>query len=94
MGLFIGASILYLYDVSTYFILQIITKFKRRFGATDLWTIKEVKIEPYENENSKILIKIQQELAKLTEMLAKHDNKINTIEIKTTMDHNEEIRFH
>ena len=71
--------------------LQIIAKFKRRFGATDLWTIKEVKIEPYENENSKILIKIQEELAKLTDMLAKHDKKINTVEIKTTMDHNKEM---
>ena len=33
LGLFIGASILYLYDISTHFILQIITKFKSRFGA-------------------------------------------------------------
>lgn len=28
LGLFIGASVLYLYDISTHFILQIITKFK------------------------------------------------------------------
>ena len=73
MGLFIGASILYLYDVSTYFILQIITKFKRRFGA-DI-RIKAVKTEFNENENSKILIKIQEEIAKIADMLAKHDNK-------------------
>lgn len=73
MGLFIGASILYLYDVSTYFILKIITKFKRRFGA-DI-RIKEVKTEFNENENSKILIKIQEEIAKIADMLAKHDNK-------------------
>ena len=73
MGLFIGASILYLYDVSTYFILQIITKFKRRFGS-DI-RIKVVKIEFNENENSKILIKIQEEIAMLSDMLAKQDNK-------------------
>ena len=33
LGLFIGASILYLYEYSINFILQIITKFKSRFGA-------------------------------------------------------------
>ena len=61
------------YDVSTYFILQIITKFKRRFGS-DI-RIKVVKIEFNENENSKILIKIQEEIEKLADMLAKDENK-------------------
>ena len=37
--------------------------------------IKVVKTEFNENENSKILIKIQEEIAKLADMLAKHDNK-------------------
>ena len=73
LGMFIGGSILYLYDISTYFILQIITKFKRRFGS-DI-RIKVVKIEFNENENSKILIKIQEEIEKLADMLAKDENK-------------------
>ena len=34
MGLFIGASILYLYDISANFLLQIITKFKSRLGTS------------------------------------------------------------
>ena len=37
--------------------------------------IKVVKTEFNENENSKILIKIQEEIAKIADMLAKHDNK-------------------
>ena len=37
--------------------------------------IKVVKTEFNENENSKILIKIQEEIVKLADMLAKHDNK-------------------
>ena len=100
LGLFIGASTLYLYDISTYFILQIITKFKSRFGSTST-RIEELKTESdesqndemkmndktfqlrqnttpnrisfSENENVKLLINIQEELAKQGDMLAKHD---------------------
>ena len=102
LGLFIGASILYLYDVSTNFLLQIITKFKSRFGRieelkteydegqdeemkmndktfqlTQNTTSTPIRISYSENENSKILIKIQEELAKQADMLAKLENKFS-----------------
>ena len=115
LGLFIGASIVYVYDVSTYFILQIITKFKSRFGTgirieelkteSDEGQDEEMKMNNKtfpitqkttstssirtsysENENIKILINIQEELAKQADMLAKLDNKINTLENKRPMN--------
>ena len=105
MGLFIGASIVYVYDVSTYFILQIITKFKSRFGTgirieelkteSDEGQDEEMKMNNKtfpitqkttstssirtsysENENIKILINIQEELAKQGDVLANLGNML------------------
>ena len=105
LGLFIGASILYLYDISINFLRSIITKFKSRIGTstrieelkteydggqdkemktndktfqlTQNTTSTPIRISYSENENSKILIKIQEELAKQADMLAKLDNKFS-----------------
>ena len=105
LGLFIGASILYLYDISINFLRSIITKFKSRIGTstrieelkteydesqdkemktndktfqhTQNTTSTPIRMSYSENENSKILIKIQEELAKQADMLAKLDNKFS-----------------
>ena len=44
------------------------------------------RISYSENENSEILIKIQEELGKVADMVAKHDQKINTLENKRHLD--------
>ena len=45
LRLFIGASVLYLYDISTHFILQIITKFKSSRLRNNHILIEEFKTE-------------------------------------------------
>ena len=108
MGLFVGASILSLYEVSVKFFVRIISKsikFKSRVGTgkgiEELKTEQDMKTNdnilqltqnssstPYENENSKFIIKMQEELAKQAEMLTKLANKISTLENqKANMDH-------
>ena len=137
MGLFIGASILSLYEVSIYYLLRFITRIKSRFGSSlrieDLKTgyngegpdgvikindstfqlKKNITSKPSrfsysENENTKLLINIQEELAKQGdvlanlgnmlekqgEMLAKHDNDIKIImKTKNKRLKNEEIQL-
>ena len=114
MGLFIGASILYLYDISTNFFLKILAK----LGSRPPIRLNELKTEhhdvksqdaemtirdkefqlrqnmistPYrisysENQNYEILKKIQEELGKVADMVAKHDNKFNMLENKMHLD--------
>ena len=102
LGLFIGASILSLYEVSIYYLLRFITRIKSRFGSSsrieDLKTgyngegpdgvikindstfqlkknitSKPSRVSNSENENTKLLINIQEELARQGDVLAKHD---------------------
>ena len=54
----------------------------KTFQLTQNTTSKPNRISYSENENSKIPIKIQEEFAKLADMLAKMDNKINALENK------------
>ena len=54
MGLFIGASILYLYELSINFLQKIITKFKSRFGSSTM--IEEMKSEYDEGQAEEMKI--------------------------------------
>ena len=105
LGLFIGASILSLYEVSINFLLKLITRFKSRFSNSsrieDLKTEydgegqdgeinindttfqlkKNITSKPSrfsysENENTKLLINIQEELAKQGDVLANLGNML------------------
>ena len=105
LGLFIGASILSLYEVSINFLLRFITRFKSRFDNSsrieDLKTEydgegqdgeinindstfqlkKNITSKPSrffysENENTKLLINIQEELAKQGDVLANLGNML------------------
>ena len=98
LGLFIGASILSLYEVSINFLLRLITRFKSRLGNSsrieDLKTEyddegqdEEIKINDNtfqlrQNENTKLLINIQEELARQGDVLAKHDIIISNYQKK------------
>ena len=105
LGLFIGASILSLYEVSINFLLKLITRFKSRFSNSsrieDLKTeydgegqdgeinindstfqlkknitSKPTRFSYSENENTKLLINIQEELAKQGDVLANLGNML------------------
>ena len=111
LGLFIGASILSLYEVSVNFLLRFITRFKSRLSnisrIEDLKTeyddegqdgviktndstlqlkrnitSKPSRVSNSENENTKLLINIQEELARQGDVLAKHDIIISNYQKK------------
>ena len=54
MGLFIGASILYLYEVSINFLQKLITKFKSRIGSST--KIEDMKTEYDEGQAEEMKI--------------------------------------
>ena len=80
LGLFIGASILYLYDHSIYFILQIITKFKSRFGTST--RIEELKTEYDEGQDEKM--KMNDKTFQLTHNTTSKPNRISYSENKNS----------
>ena len=100
LGLYIGASMLYLYDISIYFMQIIITKLKSKFGSCR--NIDELKPEPDEfgdldqssqltNKTTSTSIGIPSSenskiLSNIQEQLQKLDNKINTLENKIQVD--------
>ena len=114
LGLFIGASILYLYDISTNFFLKILAKLGNRppirlnelktehhdvksqdeemtmgdkeFQQRHNMTSTPGRVSYSENQIYEILKKIQEELGKVADMVAKHDNKINMLENKMHLD--------
>ena len=114
LGLFIGASILYLYDISTNFFLKILAKLGSRppirlnelqtehhdvksqdeemtmgdkeFQQRHNITSTPGRVSYSENQIYEILKKIQEELGKVADMVAKHDNKINMLENKMHLD--------
>ena len=73
LGLFIGASILYLYDVSTNFLLQIITKFKSRFGTSI--RIEELKTEYDKGQDEEM--KMNDKTFQLTQHTTSKPNRIS-----------------
>ena len=87
LGLFIGASILYLYDISTHFILQIITKLKSR--------IEELKTEydgydEGQDESTKMNEKIF-EITKNTKTTPKEISYSETEKIKLLINLQKEL---
>ena len=79
LGLFIGASILSLYDISISFFMKLVTKFKSRGDSEISFTTSKkvfstpIRISPVEVEleDHPILIKMKEDLAKQGETIKK-----------------------
>ena len=79
LGLFIGASILSLYDISISFFMKLVTKFKSRGDSEISFTTSKkvfstpLRISPVEVEleDHPILIKMKEDLAKQGETIKK-----------------------
>ena len=97
LGLFIGASILSLYDISISFFMKLVTKFKSRGDSEISFTTSKkvfstpLRISPVEVEleNSPSFIKMQAELVKQgktikkqEKLLAKQGNILANLEKK------------
>ena len=91
LGLFIGASILYVYDVSTYFILQIITKFKSRFGTGI--RIEELKTESDEGQDDEMKMndktfQLEQNSTSIPNRISYSENENSKIQEELRILHN------
>ena len=79
LGLFIGASILSLYEISISFFMKLVTKFKSRGDSEISFTTSKkvfstpIRISPVEVEleDHPILIKMKEDLAKQGETIKK-----------------------
>ena len=79
LGLFIGASILSLYDISISFFMKLVTKFKSRGDSEISFTTSKkvfstpIRISPVEVEleDHPILIKMKEDLVKQGETIKK-----------------------
>ena len=84
LGLFIGASILSLYDFSISFFMKLVTKFKSRGDSEISFTTSKkvfstpIRISPVEVEleDHPILIKMKEDLAKQGETIKKLEKLI------------------
>ena len=74
LGLFIGASILSLYEVSINFLLRFMTKFKNRFGISS--RIEDLKTE-YDGEGQDGEIKINDSTFQLRQSIASKPSRIS-----------------
>ena len=84
LGLFIGASILSLYDISISFFMKLVTKFKSRGDSEISFTTSKkvfstpIRISPVEVEleDHPILIKMKEDLVKQGETIKKLEKLI------------------